>query len=138
MIYISICATLLTMLAAMHLLAKTNKEALGSLFKWVSYLVLLVASLILLCQVVQGVCKMCCKDSCKKERCEMKHEKGHHKMMMMMHSQGGCCDMHKMHDKACCSGMKCEDEKESCEGKEKSGCGEHAEQHDSTHVHAGH
>ncbi len=130
MMYISICVTLLTMIAAMHLLAKTNKEALGSLFKWVSYAVLIVASLLLLCQVTRGIAKMCCHKECKeKSHCEMGKMGGHRGMMMMekecrMHGEEGCCEMEKMHKKmgkGDCSYMKCEEETEKCGGKMKSG-----------------
>ncbi len=46
MMYLSVCATLLTMIGTMHLLAKTNKEAPGSFFKWVSSAVPGVAPLV--------------------------------------------------------------------------------------------
>lgn len=81
MMYLSICVTLLTLLAAMYFLTKVNNQNLGSFFKWITYLVITVALLILICQLTRGICRMACSgDECKTE-CKM-DGMGHHKMMM--------------------------------------------------------
>ncbi|MDP1726304.1 MAG: hypothetical protein Q8M15_05940 [Bacteroidota bacterium] len=103
MMYLSICITLLTLLAAMYFLTKVNNQNLGSFFKWITYIVIAVALLILICQLARGIGRMAChRGECKTE-CKMEGM-GHHKMMMKeMHCEGEemeCCDemegkMHK-------------------------------------------
>ncbi|MFA7381693.1 MAG: hypothetical protein WC150_14640 [Bacteroidia bacterium] len=140
MMYLSICATLLTIIAAMHLLAKTNKETLGSLFKWVSYMVLTVATLLLVCQLVCAICKMCCHNSCKENsHCGMGMGGDHREIMIRkeMHRHGNdkCCKMEKMHggmDKGECRG---EAGMDNCEGKKECGHGHEEQEADSTGVH---
>ncbi len=114
MSYLSICITLLVMIAAMHLLAKAKKENLGSLFTWITYLIIIVATLILICQVARGFKRMCSPK-----------EKGMHGMMMrgmmgphmMMGKMGcddemeGCAEMDQHH-----GNMKCEEGMKGCKG----------------------
>lgn len=97
MLHITICITLLTLIAAMHLLAKTQKEGLGSFFKWTSYLIITIAALVLICQICCSCGRMC---GSKEMKCEVRIEKG-------------CSDM-KM-------GESCDDDKEC---KDKKGCEE--------------
>lgn len=96
MMYLSICVTLLTLLAAMYFLTKVNNQNLGSFFKWITYIVIAVALLILICQLARGIGRMAChREECKTE-CRMEGM-GHHKMMMMkeMRCEGEdmeCCE----------------------------------------------
>jgi hypothetical protein len=108
-IYITICITLLTIIAAMHLVLKANSAGVGSIFKWISYFIVLVGLLILLCQLARGYKMMRhhgdgeCKEECHPwMRC-------HDGMMGGMH---GC---NKMGDH--CGMMKCCDMDEEREGK---------------------
>ena len=63
MICAAISITLLTMIAAMHLLAKSKKEELGSMFKWISFFILAAATTVLVCQSICAV-HMCCSNRC--------------------------------------------------------------------------
>lgn len=137
MIHLSISVTLLSIVAAMYLLHKTQKENLGGLFKWVSYIVLAVAVATLLCQLTCGIMMMRChgqEGSCRPRGM------GQHHMMMRGHCGPGedCGKDEDCHGKGSCSGNKsecngeCEDE---CGAKEGEACedkceGEH--QADST------
>jgi hypothetical protein len=58
MLYISICLTLLTLLASLLYLTKIKSEGLGMIHKLISWIVLLTAFTILICQVAQGVKRM--------------------------------------------------------------------------------
>ncbi len=101
MICAFICLSLLTMIAAMHLIAKSNKENSGSFFKWTSYFILVVATCTLVCQI------FCCFNRC------------------FLH--GGNCSgkeqcFGKMHgDDLNCSKeiIKCERREMKCDGEEK-------------------
>ena len=118
MLYLSICITLLVIIAAMHLLAKAKKENLGSLFTWITYGIIIVASLILLCEVARGAMKM-----------RHHEENGMHEMMMgegmmrhhmMMGRMGcddemGCCDEMRGHQ----GNMKSDEGMSSCKGMKK-------------------
>ena len=94
MICVFICLSLLTMIAALHLLAKINKENLGPFLKWTSYFILLVATGVLICQIICST-RMC-----------------------MMHN-GKCNKMEQ-----CSGGMKCSDKNEKCKGGNKKCKGE--------------
>ena len=147
-IYITICLTLLTLVAAMHLILKANAAGVGSIFKWITYLIVFVGLCILLCQVVRGISMMCrhhgdkeCKEECHPwMRCNDGMMGGpgmcrmHGGMGMGMCGHGGmmkCCDMDgedgkcdmkgdSTHAKMECKGMmgKEDGEKEEHEKKE--------------------
>ena len=85
MILIHFCLALLVLVAGMQLLAKTQKENLGAFFKWVSYGVITLAVLILICRTVVTCMRM------------MGGERNHHEMMMGMRHRGNDMD--------CCMGM---------------------------------
>ncbi len=71
MYFISLSVTLFIIIAALHLLAKVRNENLGIFSKLVAYLVLVIALLMLVCQLYRGVHRM------------EKGEKKHHMEMMM-------------------------------------------------------
>jgi hypothetical protein len=96
-IYISICVTLLTLMAGLHLLIKIKKEGMKRIYQWITCLLLTVGVLILICQLWCACGQMCCRD---KQECGMEMNDcgpgmmGGHGGMMMKH--GGmmkCCDM---------------------------------------------
>ena len=96
MFYASICFTLFTIMAALFLLAKVRNEKLGPMYKWASYFILLVASVVLILQITRGVCRMWCyHDGCgRTEQCEggkdgMWMKDG--KMDKDCHKPMGCC-----------------------------------------------
>jgi len=102
MYYISVSVTLLTLLAAMYLFAKTNKEELGKFFKILMYIVVIAAFLLFLCQLSRGFRMMCSP----KGECGPRMEMGmgmHHQGMMM---KGHDCKME------CKDMKKCEMEEE--------------------------
>jgi len=134
-IYLSIAFTLLAAVAGMYLLAKTKTEALGKFFKFISWLVIIVAGLSLLCQLGRAACRMiCCTDMCPpSENCmpDMMEKHGHMKGMngdCKMHS--GCCEMSR---EECCSGSHC-DEMKGSHGK---CCDEMAGEKECNHMKAG-
>ncbi|MEI6508166.1 MAG: hypothetical protein WCO54_06745 [Bacteroidota bacterium] len=121
MIYISICITLLTLIAAMYLLAKSKKEELGSLFKWISYGIIAVSILLLVCQLTRGACRMM---HCGKEKCgpEMGMHRGMERGMMnheMCGGRGG--EEMECREGGMMRGGDC-GEKMECKGHMKSGC----------------
>ena len=61
MILTSISLSLLALVAGMFLLDKTKKEGLGKFFSFISWLVIVVALLILLCSLSRGVWRMSCR-----------------------------------------------------------------------------
>jgi hypothetical protein len=110
-IYISICITLLTIIAAMHLLLKANAQQVSSLFKWIAYFIVLVGLLILFCQIARGIMRMRhhgnedCKEECHPWlKCD-RGMTGMHGCMMNGHGNMRCCDMDEDDDKECCEGM---------------------------------
>lgn len=116
MLYLSISITLLVMIAAMHLLAKAKKETLGSLFTWITYFIILVATLILICQIARGMKRMCSHK-----------EKGMHGMMMggmghHMMMRGECneemegCEGMGGRMEGCEGNMKCDEGMKDCKG----------------------
>lgn len=143
-IYISICVTLLTLIAAVHLLLKVNSAGGSSLLKWLSYFIISVGVLILVCQLTRGVTDMIhhgggdCKEKCHHgmKGCEGKKGRMHgcmmmgdedgmriecKKMMMKdcdMDEENGKCEGDSAHSKKeCCKGMKEEKEVEIIEKK---------------------
>ncbi len=118
MYYISVCVTLLTILAGLHVWNKNKSQEHGALYKWMMYLVIGFAVLILICQISQGIMRMTCGDSCKPGK-EMKMMR-HHKMMMH-HGKGDACCGGMMNKEDCEKhGADCDDDEE-CEGKENNG-----------------
>jgi len=111
---ITICITLLTLLAALFFLAKVQKENLGNFFKWMSYLVIVTIILMLLYQGYRGASRMVRH----KSGTEYSHEKPlngmHHNMKMkkrmkghmqgMNHDMCGCCSDGELMD--CCMEMR--------------------------------
>lgn len=100
MILIAASMSLLVIIAGMFLLAKTQKENLSNLFKYVSYFVIIVGFLNLFGGGVLFMAKKC-----------MKH--------CMNQSQGHCgkkddCCKHKKSKKACSRMEMCEEEKGEC------------------------
>lgn len=135
MLFITICLTLLTLIAAMHLLAKTQKESLGSLFKWISYVIIIVSLLILVCEITRGVRKMTCRDG---EKCGKKGMPMGHRMMMRGMYPGHMdeCMMGRggMKRECCEEEMECEEHMKG--GGMKGGCDDDDDEHeggDSTH-----
>ncbi len=143
-IYISICVTLLTLIAAVHLLLKVNSAGGGSILKWLSYFIISVGVLILVCQLTRGVTDMIhhgggdCKEKCHHGMKGCEGMKGGMHGCMMMGDEGGMrieckkimmkdCDMEKENGKCecdsshakkeCCKGMKEEKEVEIIEKK---------------------
>ena len=107
-------------MAGMLLLAKAKKEELGTFFKLISYLVILVSFLILICQGAQGFKRMCCHKECsgmESGMCGpgmMHGECGPGGGMMMRHGwmehDGKCMEEMEMcktmKDSNCCKDMK--------------------------------
>jgi len=119
MLYLGICITLLVLIAAMHLLAKAKKENLGSLFTWITYGIIIVATLILLCQVARGFKRMCSPKEKGMHEMMMGGMMGHQMMMrgMCNEEMEGCCDEMRGHH----GNMKCEEGMGDCKGMKK-GC----------------
>ena len=107
MLYLTISITLLVMIAAMHLLAKARKENLGSMFTWITYIIILIATLVLICQVARG-CKRMCSPK----------EKGMHHMMMrgMCNEEMEGCEGMGGRMEGCESKMKCDEGMKDCKG----------------------
>ena len=80
MILISIALSLLALVAGMYLLDKTKKEGLGKFFSFISWLVIVVAILTLLCSLARGGMKM--------RRHHMEERMECHRGMM---GGGDCC-----------------------------------------------
>ena len=60
MFHVSLALTVLALIAGMYLLAKTRTEGLGKLFRFVSYFVIVIAGISLVCQVACAVCMFAC------------------------------------------------------------------------------
>jgi hypothetical protein len=108
MYFLSLSVTLLVIIASLHLLAKVRNENLGIFSKLLSYLVLIIAVLMLACQLFRGIDKMehggkKCKKECSREM--MMGEEGDHHMMMKKFRHGGgkegSCSM-KMGEECIC------------------------------------
>ena len=116
MLYISICLTLLTIVAAVNLLLKIQKEQVPSLYKWLTYFVILVALLILVCQISRGAMKMMCHGN--NEGCNQKEMGYGNRHRMHMQMMGGNCEGMKnceMIDGKCIMKDGKEMKKECCE-----------------------
>jgi|GEM_PF-3421297 len=103
MYFISLSVTLLTIIASVYLLAKVRNENLGIFSKLLSYLILTLALLMLVCQLIRGVHKME-KSGCEKEKCSkemMMGGEGEHMMMMKKCRKGGMEEGCMMGGKAC-------------------------------------
>ncbi len=59
-LHLSIAFSLLALVAGMYLLAKTRSENLGKLFSFISWLVVIVAGINLVCQLAWGGCMLAC------------------------------------------------------------------------------
>ena len=82
MLYISICLTLLVILLALFMLAKIKTEMLSSFYRWITWLVLIAAGIILVFQVARGVRRMMKSGKCDYKECSASpgcyhHLKGH-------------------------------------------------------------
>jgi len=111
MLYISIVFTLFALLGGMHLLAKAKKEMLGKFFTWISYIIIAVSLLLLICQCTRGIMRMACRSGIcpPSENCMpgmMSASGGRHCRM----GYGRCCDEMKeckmKNNDACCDKMK--------------------------------
>ncbi len=79
--------TLIAIVAGMLLLAKTQKDNLGTIYKVISYFVIISGFLALICGACCGVCRLahCGQGGCSSmEKCSMMGEQG---------MEGGCCKM---------------------------------------------
>jgi hypothetical protein len=121
---LSIAFTLLAAVAGMYLLAKTKAEALGKFFKFISWCVIIVAGISLLCQLGWIACRMvCCTGICPpSENCmpDMMIQK--HSQMNGMHGEcsmhQGCCEMPDCRSgREECSSSRCCDEMKESHGK---------------------
>src|SRR5260221_10294914 len=90
MLYISISITLFALLGGMYLLAKTKKEMLGKFFTWISYLIIVVSLLVLICQCTRGVMRMVYHNRgyYESENCCMMREGGMWHGRCVMHFNG--------------------------------------------------
>lgn len=109
MLYITICFTLLVILASLHFLAKLKTEGSGKLLRWAAYLVILVASLILLCQLSRGLVEMRHHfREPRKTEYQGHMEDGMRGERGMWRHKDGCCPYMK-----CCDGPKSECKKDT-------------------------
>jgi hypothetical protein len=123
MFYISISLTLLTILASLWYLGRVKSENSGMLQKVITWLVLLTALGVLICQIARGITMMRCSSAgcAKTEHCEMGGDGCHGKMMITkeIHKTKmgkGHCSHSKMAGSKCCGSGKCEGTGE-CKGK---------------------
>jgi hypothetical protein len=119
-IYVTICVTLLTIIAGMHLILKSNSApGTSAIFKWISYFIVLVGLLILLCQVVRGISRM-------------RHhgdKDGYEECYSGMHGMSGCCMMMSGHGGMKCCDMEEEEGDACCDMKMKGDSAEHMMKH---------
>jgi hypothetical protein len=107
MFLIASALSLLVVYAGMKLLALTKKDTLGNGYKAVSWILIIMGFLILLCSIAHGVMhhranRMMMQTEMRDDGWGGRHMGGmnwHHDMMM----RGGCCDGMK---DDCCGGMK--------------------------------
>jgi hypothetical protein len=94
---------LLVIVSGMKLLAQTHKDNLGNVYKYVSWIVMIIGFLCLMCCGMHCAMKCCHHgDRCKMEnRCDMDDDDGGCYMMHHHHGMGGGCMMHR----GCCDGM---------------------------------
>jgi hypothetical protein len=146
MIHITILLALLIILAALHLLAK-YKDVITSFIKWSAYGVILVAVLVIICKLAQGIGSMCYHHGkCGTEQCgpgkpggmgACMHDNGCKTGGMRCHGMGqgmcqgacrgmsGCCMMGQSEMDCCAkhSGhMGCEGDENEDEGEMGMGC----------------
>ena len=109
MIYISISVTLITMLAAIFVMAKAKSESWGTVSKLVTWIVLLTSAAILVCQIARGIHIMRSGDRCSSsETCLSK--KGCHDEIMIKEvrkMRGGHCNGDEMMRSMCCGKGEC-------------------------------
>jgi len=122
MILISLPIALIAIVFGAKLLAQSQKENLGGLYKFLSWFVIVAGLLIVLCDMTHGCMRMChrgCDDGMMNNRCMMMSRCDDGMMMScppmwMMHRQGGmnCCNgMMNCNDGSCNSGMmNCKDD----------------------------
>ena len=95
MLLIAFTLALLVIVAGMKLMAQAQKESLGNLYKYVSWFVVVMGFLCLLC--VGMHCAMRChRNHCERmeNRCEMHEHSGCNEMMHCNHGMMGGCMMH--------------------------------------------
>lgn len=98
---ISIAVTLLVMLSALYFLAKVKTDNLGPLFKWTAYLVLLVATGLMVVQLARGCSKVWHRKMCSDTECGA--DMHQNKMMGKSMGHGG------RNSACCCAEMDCTD-----------------------------
>ena len=126
--YIGISLTMLAGVAGMYLLAKTKAESLGLIFKLASWLIILLAGGLIICQVTQGFMRMCrphhgmmIEKECRMEGMgSMMHHGGDWKeecrrMGCESDDEMECCRYMMGKEKECCKGMG-KEEMEHCKG----------------------
>jgi hypothetical protein len=132
--YLSIAFTLLAAVSGMYLLAKTKAESLGKFFKFISWAVIIIAGLSLVCQIGRAACRMlCCHERCVfSDNCMpgMTMEKVHMNGMNGCNEMTSCrtggeeccgkhgCNMEGVHGK-CCDEM--EEQGKECNHDRKNG-----------------
>ena len=129
MLLIATALSLLAITAGMFLLAKTQKEEFGKIFKYASYFVVSTAFLCLICIGARGM-RHCCMGGNQECRMEKKGA-GMPGACPSMMEQGESCDRMMMQKKChkgmmkncCCSkGGMCAEEGEENEGEEMGKC----------------
>lgn len=88
MLYISICLTLLIILLALFMLAKIKAEMLSSFYRWVTWLVLIAAGILLVFQVARGVRRMMKSGKCESRECSANPGCYHHMKGPGMNKRG--------------------------------------------------
>lgn len=111
---IAIALLLLSLSAGMFLLYKTQKEALGMLFKAAAWFIIVISIGSLIC------CSVCCVFRCCKQKCGGMEQCGPHegmsKHVMIYQGGGGECEVEcEVEKEGCClEGEECGEEKEKC------------------------
>lgn len=116
MILISLPIALIAIIFGAKLLAQSQKESLGGLYKFLSWFVIIFGLLIVLCGVAHGFMRMChrgCNNGMMNKECMMMGRCDNGMMecppMWMMYRHGGninCCnDMMNCHEGGNCNGM---------------------------------
>lgn len=129
--YVSVAFTLIALIAGMYLLAKSKAENLGKFFTLVSYFIVIVAFLSLLCQMGRGTMMMACSTGIcpPSEKCMpgmtmhkeimMRSGDGEEECFESRSHCGGMSHCCAMHHEDCCKG-----------GDGKDGCMKGGEDHD--------
>lgn len=116
MILISLPLALIAIVFGAKLLAQSQKESLGGLYKFLSWFVIVAGLLIVLCDLTHGCMRMChrgCDDGMMNQRCMMMDRcdggmmMNYPPMWMMCHHGGmNCCNgMMNCYDGGNCNGM---------------------------------